>query len=76
MVTLEWIFDFDPRIKERLTTDSDAGKYEPHNIGQEGQDKLVYIGKICTATERKKIIQILKEYIDVIAWGYEDLKNI
>lgn len=54
--------------------DSDAGKYEPHNIGQKGQEKIIYIGKICTPTDREKIIQIQKEYIDVIAWEYEDLK--
>lgn len=76
MVTLEKVFDSDSRIKERLTIDSDAEKYERHNIGQEAQEKIVYIGKICTPTEREKIIQILKEYIDVIAWGHEDLKNI
>lgn len=76
MVTLEMIFDSNPRIKESLATDLDAGEYEQHNIGQEGQEKIVYIAKICTPTKREKIIQILKEYIDVIAWGYEDLKNI
>ncbi|GLJ23907.1 hypothetical protein SUGI_0454270 [Cryptomeria japonica] len=74
MVTLERLFDSDPRVKERLTMDSDAKNYEPHNIGLEGQERIVYIGKICTQIEREKLIQILKELIDVIAWGYEDLK--
>lgn len=65
MVTLERLFDFDPRVK-----------YEPHNIGPEGQEKIVYIGKICSPTEREKILQILKEYIDLIAWGYKNMKNM
>lgn len=75
MVTLERLFDSNPMVKERLTMDSVARKYEPYNIGPEGQEKMVYIGKICTPNEREKILQILKEYIDVIAWRYEDLKN-
>lgn len=60
MVTLERFFDSDPRVKERLTTDLDFRKYEPHNIGLEGQERIVYIGKICTQNEREKLIQILK----------------
>lgn len=75
MVTLECLLDSNPRVKEKITMKSKAGKYEPHNIGLEGQDQIVFIGKVCSNIEKEEILKILKEYIDVIARGYEDLKT-
>lgn len=36
MVTLEHLFNLDPRVKEKLTIESEVDKYEPHNIDLEG----------------------------------------
>ena len=45
-----------------------------YNIGTEGEPKLVKICKVVSAEERKKYIKLLKEFIDIFAWSYEDLK--
>lgn len=45
MVALERIFDFDPRARERLPTDSDRGKYESINLADSGPEKNVFIEK-------------------------------
>lgn len=48
MITFEHLFDSNPRVKEILTTNSEARKYETFNIGHDGWKKMVFIGKTCT----------------------------
>ena len=37
--------------------------------------RMVKISKALTAEQRNRYIKLLKEYIDVFAWSYEDLKT-
>lgn len=35
----------------------------------------IFISKVCTPKERRRIINALHTYQDVISWSYEDLKT-
>ena len=45
------------------------------NIGTEEQPRMVKISKYLSAEQRNRYIKLLKEYVDVFAWSYEDLKT-
>ena len=44
------------------------------NIGSLDDPKMVNIGKYCTEEEKKKVVNFLKRYVDVLAYSYDDLK--
>ena len=48
---------------------------EECNIGTDENPKLIKILKSLPQTENVKYIELLKEFQDVFAWGYEDLKS-
>ena len=35
----------------------------------------INLGTDCTLVEKSLFVKLLKEYIDVFAWKYDDLKN-
>jgi hypothetical protein len=45
-----------------------------YNIGTEESPKLIKFGKGTTIDERKKLTTLIREFKDVFAWYYEDLK--
>lgn len=45
------------------------------NISFESDPKFILIGKCYFQEERLKLISLLKEYKDVFAWCYDDLKD-
>ena len=45
------------------------------NIGTKEHPRMVKISKALTTKQRNKYIKLLKEYVDVFAWSYEDLKT-
>ena len=45
------------------------------NIGTKEHPKMVKISKAFTTEQRNKYIKLLKEYVDVFAWSYKDLKT-
>ena len=45
------------------------------NIGTESQPKIVKISKLLSKENRKKYISLLKKFVDIFAWSYEDLKT-
>ena len=45
------------------------------NIGTLEHPRMVKISKALTVEQRKRYINLLKEYVDVFAWSYEDLKT-
>ena len=44
-------------------------------FGTKDSPKIVHIGKVCTPIEKADILGLMREFPDVIAWGYEDLKT-
>lgn len=45
------------------------------NIGTEKEPKMVKILRVLSKAQRKKYVELLKEYSDVFAWTYQDLKT-
>lgn len=76
LVSLENIFDrHDQYIQDQKS--SSANTYAKHyqvNIGTEDKARFVNLGKCCTPKEAEKITALFKQYKDVFAWSYEDLK--
>ena len=44
------------------------------NIGTHSSSKYVNLGVDCTTEEVDQYVALLKEYIDVFAWTYDDIK--
>lgn len=75
IISLERMFDPDMIRDERVTSFIDVELADEINIRTPTGIKNILIGKSCVGQERKKIIAIIKQYIDVIAWKYEHLKT-
>jgi len=48
---------------------------EDCNIGTEQNPKMVKLSKALTTNQKLKYIELFKEFQDVFAWSYEDLKS-
>jgi len=48
---------------------------EDCNIGTKDNPNIVNIFKSLPLEEKHKYIDLLREYVDVFAWGYKDLKD-
>ena len=46
-----------------------------YNIGTKEHPRMVNISKALTTEQRNRYIKLLKEYVDVFAWSYGDLKT-
>lgn len=44
------------------------------NIGATEDPKLLNLGKTCTNKEKWEFIKLFKEFQDIFAWSYDDLK--
>ena len=44
-------------------------------MGTEAEPRYVNLGKCCSPGERSKFISLLKQYKDVFAWTYEEIKT-
>ena len=45
------------------------------NIGTDKDPKLIKIGKVTSEKERNNLINLIKEYRDVLAFIYDELKS-
>jgi hypothetical protein len=45
------------------------------NIGTQDEPKFVKLSSILTKEQRAEYTELLKEFADVFAWAYKDLKN-
>lgn len=52
---------------------SDA-EVEECNIGTKQEPKIIKISKSLTKKNKERYIKIMKEFYDVFAWSYDDLK--
>jgi len=51
------------------------GNIEEHNIGTEENPKMVKLFKSLPPDQKLKYVALIKEFQDVFAWSYEDLKS-
>ena len=48
---------------------------EDYNIGTEENPKMVKLSKTLPPDKKLKYVELIKEFQDVFAWSYEDLKS-
>ena len=74
MVPLETLFDKnDVAIKGGVSSeDADIAEC---NIGTHDEPKFVKLSSSLTNEQRAEYTKLLKEFADVFAWAYEDLKT-
>jgi hypothetical protein len=71
---LEKLFDEnDVVVKGKVSTDdADITKF---NLGIKKDPKHVKLSRILSRDQRAKYVKLLKEFADVFAWTYEDLRT-
>ena len=73
LVPLEDIFDNNDVAKGSRVAPRDD-EVEECNIGTEADPKVIKISKNLTKESKEKYIKLMKEFYDVFAWTYDDLK--
>jgi len=72
-VPLERLFDQSDVAKEpKLIPDGD--EVEEFNIGTATQPKIIRLSKSLPPETRQRYIDLMKEYVDIFSWDYNDLK--
>src|SRR5436853_666225 len=46
------------------------------DLGDDNTSKPIFIGEGLSAGEREDLIKLIREYIDVFAWNYEDMPGL
>ena len=77
--------DTDPWIKllntlwdirfEQLTPPTED-KVTQINLGDEANPKPMFISESLSSSEKEDLISLMREYIDVFAWNYEDMLRL
>ena len=65
--------DSDP-VDERVSLDT--GDVETVDFGTEDQPRELKIGSPLSTGERDRVIHLLRSYLDVFAWSYEDMPGL
>jgi hypothetical protein len=73
LVPLEDLFDFND-VAKKPKIKANGQEVEDCNIGTEEKPRIVKLSKSLPPEKKLKYIELFKEYSDVFAWGYEDLK--
>ena len=77
IVKLEKLFDLQDKLRRPINTKTRNSSllYEYVNLVTEHNPKNINLGKNCTHAERKTFMKLFREFKDVFAWTYEDLKT-
>jgi ribonuclease HI len=73
LVPLEDLFDNDD-VAKKPKIESHGQEVEDCNIGTGEEPKMIKLSKSLPPEQKLKYIELFKEFSDVFAWGYEDLK--
>jgi hypothetical protein len=73
LVPLEDLFDNDD-VAKKPKIESHGQEVEECNIGTKEKPKMVKLSKSLPLEQKLKYIELFKEFSDVFAWSYEDLK--
>jgi hypothetical protein len=67
----------------RRLLDREEKVIQPHeetieiiNLGSEEDRKEIKIGALLEATVKERIIELLREFVDVFAWSYRDMPGL
>ena len=77
ILRMEKFYDFQDKFKKAVNckTNSSSMSFEVINLGTKENPQNVNLGSDCTKEERIAFIRLLKEYKDIFAWTYDDLKT-
>jgi hypothetical protein len=77
VANLENLFDLRERFKgsTNIKIGSLCPMYETINLGTLKKPKNINLGKTVSKEERKAYLKLFREYQDVFAWSYRDLKT-
>ena len=77
IVKMEHLYDMHDKFKKptNCKMHSLSMKYEMINLGTKEDPKNVNLGLGCSSQEKAAFVKLFKEYKDVFAWTYEDLKT-
>ena len=73
LVSLEHIFDRQDRRKNNIDSMKHGG-YIEISIGTNNEEKMIKTGKCSSEKERNDLVNLVKEYRDVFAFTYDELK--
>jgi hypothetical protein len=74
VVSSERIFDRQDGHKQKDESKKKLCDYLEVNIGTNEEPRLIKVGKTTPIDERNEIVKLLKEYRDVLAFSYDELK--
>ena len=74
LVPLEELFDLNDVAKKPKLEPIEA-EVEECNIGSEERPKMIKSSKTLLAHIKLKYLELFREFSDVFAWSYEDLKS-
>jgi ribonuclease HI len=74
VVTQEKTFDRQDGHKWKEESKEKLCDHLEVNIGSEQEPRMIKVGKTTPIEERKEIVKLLKEYRDVLAFSYDELK--
>jgi ribonuclease HI len=77
VVRLEKFYDFEDKFKKMVNckTNSSSLSYEKVNLGTSENPQCINLGLGCSRQEKAAFVKLFKEFKDVFAWTYNDLKT-
>ena len=77
IVRLEKMVDLQDKFRRPTNTKTSNSSllYEVVNLGNKKNPQNINLGKNCTQVKRAAFMKLFKEFKDVFAWTYEDLKT-
>ena len=78
VLRLENFFDLQDKFISvpNCKTNSSQMRYETINLGTDLNPQTINLGVDCNPEEKTTFIKLFKEFKDVFAWTYDDLKNL
>lgn len=74
LVPIEQIFNRHDMYKYKAES-TEPEEYIEVNIGSESSPSVIKIRKCTSRDERSQIERLIREYLDVFTWSYDDLKS-
>ena len=77
VVRLEKFYDFEYKFKKTVNckTNSSSLSYEKVNLGTTENPQYINLGSGWSRQEKAAYVKLFKEFKDVFAWTYDDLKT-
>jgi hypothetical protein len=74
LVPLERIFDNND-VSRKVVIKSQEQEVVDCNIGTTANPKIVKISRALPDEQRDRYVSLMKKFVDIFAWSYEDLKT-